>query len=194
LPIFKNWLHMFNLFLSSSRNPAMFIRFHVTFMVLPVGCCFSQERRRRAGRRDQVQTWPMPQLPLRGTEDAAATAATAWAGSAAAVWDGRRNWGLGDRAATSTAVARDGWRSHRCRHYSGGSSTALWEPKLRLCPTAAPPQLPLPYISNPGNIATSAILLFGNDLNAKLDREPQVQGADFRDLEFGVCSKHSLRV
>jgi hypothetical protein len=36
--------------------------------------------------------------------------------------------------------------------------------------------------------------LFGNDLNAKLDRERQVQGADFRDLEFGVCSKHCLRI
>jgi hypothetical protein len=50
------------------------------------------------------------------------------------------------------------------------------------------------YISNPGNIATSAILLFGNDLNVKLDQEWQIQGGDFQDWEFEVCSVHFLRI
>jgi hypothetical protein len=46
--------------------------------------------------------------------------------------------------------------------------------KAEVVPDGGAAQLPLPYISNPENIATSAILLFGNDLNAELDWERQV--------------------
>jgi hypothetical protein len=55
-----------------------------------------------------------------------------------------------------------------------------------------PSCLPLPYI-NPGNIATSAILLFGNDLNAKLDWNDKFRVL-ISGLEFGVYSGHCLRV
>jgi hypothetical protein len=47
------------------------------------------------------------------------------------------------------------------------------------------------HLDNP---ATSPILPFGNNLNANLDREPKVQGADFQDYEFRVRYRPPLRV